>query len=312
MSSPSLLRGNPEQALEAPFSLVLSEQTARKIFGTGDVLGETVLLDNKELLTVTGIIEDAPGNSHIQYEAFISFSSLYEDKNMHLGWNGGWAYYTYLLVSPGTDVETLEGKFQPFFDRHINYMFEGTSISENMVLQPLTGIYLHSGLNGEIGPTGNLSYLILFSLIALLIFTIACINYINLTTTRLTVRRRETGIRKLLGTTRKCIMLQFLVESVILNVIALMLALILAELVLPVVSNLAGHELVLFHPSFIPYTLAVLLVILAAGVFAGCYPALHLSAQSAVGLTRQAGSSISRKTSAKNLTVCYSIPYRSP
>jgi putative ABC transport system permease protein len=298
-----LHQGNPEQALEAPFSIVLSEKTAHKIFGTDNALGKAVLLDNKELLTVTGIIEDAPGNSHIQYEAFISFSSLYEDKNMHLDWNGGWAYYTYLLVSAGTDVEALAEKFQPFFDRHINYIFEGTSISENMYLQPLTGIYLHSGLNGEIGPTGNLSYLILFSLIALLIFTIACINYINLTATRLTVRQRETGIRKLLGATKKGIIMQFLVESVILNVIALMLAFMLAKAVLPVISNLTGHELHLFQPSFMPYTLTVLLVILAAGVFAGCYPALHLSAQNTVKLTRQVGSVISRKTSLRNITV---------
>jgi putative ABC transport system permease protein len=298
-----LLQGNPGQALEAPFSVVLSEQTARKIFGTENALGKSVLLDNKELLTVTGIIEDAPGNSHIQYKAFISFSSLYQDKSMHLDWNGGWAYYTYLLVSPGTDVEALAEKFQPFFDRHINYMFEGTSISQNMYLQPLTGIYLHSGLNGEIGPTGNLSYLIVFSLIALLIFTIACINYINLTATRLTVRQRETGIRKLLGATKKGIIMQFLVESVILNVIALILAFILAKAVLPVVSNLTGHELHLYQPSFLPYTLAVLLVILAAGVFAGCYPALQLSAQNAVRLARQAGSAISRRTGVRNITV---------
>ncbi len=298
-----LLQGNPEQALRAPFSVVLSEQTAQKIFGTENALGKTVLLDNKELLTVTGIIEDAPGNSHIQYEALISFSSLYQDKKMHLDWNGGWAYYTYLLVSPGTDLEALAEKFQPFFDTHINYMFEGTSIRMNMYLQPFTRIYLHSGLVGEIGPTGNQSYLILFSLIALLIFTIACINYINLTTTRLTVRQREIGIRKLLGATKQGIIQQFLVESVILNVFALILALILAKAFLPVVNNLTGHELHLYQSSFLPYTLAVVIVILASGVFAGCYPALQLSARNKLRLARQAGSAISRKFNARNMTV---------
>jgi putative ABC transport system permease protein len=172
-----------------------------------------------------------------------------------------------------------------------------------MYLQPLTDIYLHSGFSGEIGPTGNPSYMILFLLIALLIFTIACVNYVNLTVTRLTVRQRETGIRKLLGATRKGIIVQFLVESVILNVIALLIAFILAECILPVVNNLTGNELQLFQRSFLPQTLVLLLVILAVGIFAGCYPALHLSAQNTIKLTRQAGSVITRKTNVRSITV---------
>ena len=298
-----LLQGNPDQALADPFSIVLSEQTSRKIFGDEDALGKSVLLDNKDLLMVTGIIEDAPANSHIQYDAFISFCSLEADKNMHLDWNGGWAYYTYMLVFPGTDMETLSEKFQPFFDEHINYLLKEYGVSQNMYLQPLDDIYLHSGLNGEIGPTGNPSYMILFLLIALLIFIIACINYINLTATRLTVRQRETGIRKLLGATRKGIIVQFLVESVILNVIALLIAFILAECILPVVNNLTGNELQLFQRSFLPQTLVFLLVILAVGIFAGCYPALHLSALNTIKLTRQAGSVMTRKTNVRSITV---------
>jgi putative ABC transport system permease protein len=300
-----LLQGNPEQALAAPFSVVLSEQTARKIFGNNEALGKTVLLDNKDLLMVTGIIEDAPANSHIQYGAFISFCSLEEDKNMYLDWNGGWAYYTYLLVSRGTDVKALTDKFQSFFDRHINYLYKDAGFTLNMSLQPLRDIYLHSGLNGEIGPTGNLSYMILFFLIALLIFCIACINYINLTATRLTVRQRETGIRKLLGATRKEIIRQFLVESVVLNVIALWLALLMAELVLPLFKNLTNHNLHLYQESFMPWSLFILIVILATGVLAGCYPALHLSAQNTLKLTRQAGSTDSRKPNVRSITMVF-------
>jgi putative ABC transport system permease protein len=172
-----------------------------------------------------------------------------------------------------------------------------------MYLQPLNDIYLHSGLNGEIGPSGNPSYMILFLLITLLIFTIACVNYVNLTVTRLTVRQHETGIRKLLGATRKGIIMQFLMESVILNVVALLLAFILAECVLPVVNNLTGNELQLFQRSFLPQTLIFLLMILGAGIFAGCYPALHLSTQNTVKLTRLAGSIVTRKTSLKSITV---------
>jgi putative ABC transport system permease protein len=298
-----LLRGNPKQALVAPFSVALSEQTARKIFGEEDALGKTVILDNNDLCMVTGIVEDAPANSHIQYGAYISFNSLEEDNSMHLDWNGVWAYYTYLLVSPGTDVEILTHKFQPFFDRHINYLYKEAGLSLNMYLQPLNDIYLHSGLSAEIGPTGSLSYMILFLLIALFIFAIACINYINLTTARLTVRQRETGIRKLLGASKKGIIQQLLVESLILNMIALLLAIILAEAILPLVNNLTGQELQLVQPSFIPHTLAVLFLILAAGVFAGSYPALKLSTQNTVKLVRQAGSAVSGRTSIRSITV---------
>jgi putative ABC transport system permease protein len=162
-----------------------------KIFGAEDPVGKMILLDNKGLLTVRGIVGDAPSNSHIQYNAFISFSSLYKDKNMYLDWNGGWAYYTYMLMAPGADMEALTRKFPAFMDKHINYIFKGTSWSETMMVQPLLRIYLHSNLPGEIGPVGNLSYLLLFTSIALVIFIIACINFINLTTARLTTRLRE-------------------------------------------------------------------------------------------------------------------------
>jgi putative ABC transport system permease protein len=272
-----LIQGNPRKVLAAPFSIVLSVSTAKMIFGEENPVGKNVILDSKDLLTVTGIMEDAPFNSHIQYNAFISFSSLYEDKSLYLDWNGGWAYYTYILVYPNTDIPALTDKFQPFMDRHINYLFQGISFRESLYLQPLKSIYLHSGLNGEIGPVGNPAYLVLFSIVALLIFVIACINFINLTTTRSLVRLRETGVRKVFGSSRSGIVMQFLSESVLMNLTAILLAFIFAESVLPVLSNLIGQKLNIYQAMATPYMLIILVIIVLIGIFAGCYPAIYLS-----------------------------------
>jgi putative ABC transport system permease protein len=272
-----LLKGNPKTALASPFSIVLSVKTAAKIFGTEDPVGKMISLDNKDLLTVTGVVEDAPSNSHIQYNAFISFSSLYTDKNMFMDWNGGWAYYTYVLMKPGNEVQPMIRKFLPFMDRHINYIYNRSGISLGLSMQPLQRIYLHSNLPGEIGPTGNVSYLILFSFTALLIFIIACINFMNLTAVRLTTRLHETGVRKILGATRMRIFLQFMTESVVMNLTALLLALIIAESLLPVINRVLDQNLLLYQVSSLPATLTILLIIILTGILAGSYPALYLT-----------------------------------
>jgi putative ABC transport system permease protein len=167
-------------------------------------------------------------------------------------------------------------------DKHINYIFKGTSWSEHLSFQPLLKIYLHSRLQGEIGPVGNLPYLILFSFIAMVIFIIACINFINLTSARLTTRLRETGVRKVHGATRGNILLQFLTESVVLNLVSLLLAFIIAESVLPVLNAQLGLHLVTYQPATFYLTLGVISAILTLGILAGSYPALYLTSYNEV------------------------------
>ncbi len=298
-----LLTGNPKTALAAPYSIVLSVGTANKIFGKEDPIGKMITLDNKDLLTVTGIAEDAPSNSHIQYNAFISFTSLYEDKNMYLDWNGGWAYYTYILLHPNVDIRSLDNKFTNFMDKHLNYMYEGSSWHSILFFQPLHRIYFYSRMNGEIGPTGDLSYLILFGLIALLIFVIACINFINLTTARLTGRLRETGARKIMGASRINIVLQFLTESIIMNLIAFLLALILVESTIPILNNLLGQNLVLYQSSTFHYTLTILIILIITGILAGNYPALYLSSFKAIDSVKNTIPARLRKINLRKITV---------
>lgn len=271
-----LLQGNPINVLANPYSIVLSVKTAKKIFGTEDPIGKMIRLENKDLLTVTGIIEDAPSNSHIQYNAFISFSSLYHDANVYLDWNGGCAYYTYFLAKPTTNIQQLTARIPAFMDKHMNNAFAGTSWSAVMFLQPLHRIYLHSDLPGEIGPTGNLAYLMLFTFAAFIIFVIACINFINLTSARLTTRLRETAVRKIMGASPSKILLQFLSESIIMNLIALLLAFIIAESLLPFINKILDQRLVLYTSSSFQQMWVVLSFVLVAGILAGCYPALNL------------------------------------
>jgi len=272
-----LLHGNPDKALANPYSIVLSVKTAEKIFGKEDPIGKMITLENKDLLTVTGIIEEAPSNSHIQYNAFISFSSLYHDKNMYLDWNGGCAYYTYFLAKPNTNIAAMTGRLPSFTDKHMNNLYKGSSWSAEMSLQPLQRIYLHSNLPGEIGPTGNLAYLLLFVFAALIIFVIACINFINLTSARLTTRFRETGVRKILGASSSRILLQFLTESIIMNLIALLMAFIIAESLLPVINRILDQHLVLYASSSFHLIWIVLSFVIVIGILAGCYPALYLT-----------------------------------
>lgn len=298
-----LLSGNPKTALSKPYSVVLSAGTAEKMFGKENPIGEMITLDNKELLTVTGVVEDAPVNSHIQYNALISFVSLYENKNMFMGWNGGWAYYTYILISPKTNIKSLDNKMTDFMDRHLNVMYKGSSWYSTLFFQPLKQIYLHSNLSGEIGPTGNISYLFLFGFIALLIFVIACINFINLTAARLTGRLRETGTRKILGASRADLFLQFTYESGLINLVALLISLILVESCIPYLNNFLGLHLVLYQLSILRSTLIIITLIVVLGIFSGNYPALYLSSIKAIDSIKNVVPVKSGKINLRTVTV---------
>lgn len=276
-----LVRGDPEKALDNPYSIVLSEQTAMKMFGTENAIGKMITLDNKDLLTVTGVVEDAPSNSHIQYNAFISFSTLYRDSNMYMGWNGGNAYYTYILGSSETSISTLKEKLDQFMDSHFGWL-ESAGWTQKMYLQPLQRIYLHSNLPGEIGPIGNPGFLILLFLIALIIFVLAVINFINLTSVRLITRLRESGVRKVLGATRIRIIIQFMTESFIMNMFALLLAFILAESFLPVINNFLEQKLTLYASDSFYQTLGLVFLIVITGATAGASPSIYLTRLGAV------------------------------
>ncbi len=276
----SLIRGDANTALAAPFSVVLTEETARKYFGDDDPLGQTLTVrddDGERDYTVTGILEDVPRASHVHFDFLAAFSS----SRIFAPWmhaRGNWEWpplYTYALLAEGADRAALEARMPALAEK---YMGERRAAFRSFFLQPLTEIRLFSSREGEPEPTSNIAYVYIFSMIAFFILMIACINFMNLATARAASRTREVGMRKVLGAGRSQLIRQFLSESMLLAAVALVLALVLVELLLPALNAVSGKALAadyLMHWS-IPVILAG--IVLGVGLVAGSYPAFYLSA----------------------------------
>ena len=286
-----LLYGNPKTALAQPNTLVISARSARKYFGTdwekSPPLGETLLVGrDKEAYQVTGIFDRVPSNAHFHFDVFLSMPSLEESReNMWLSHN----FHTYLLLREGTDIAALQTKLNETFKTYaapeikqfINMSYEeflGSGNRFEYLLQPLTDIHLYSDLEVEIEANGDIRYVYIFSAIALFVLLIACVNFMNLSTARSAGRAKEVGIRKTLGSLRKQLIGQFLVEAVLVSFLALLLAILMAELALPFFNDLAGKQLTiqyLYPWYFLPL---LLLAVVFIGLLAGSYPAFFLSA----------------------------------
>jgi putative ABC transport system permease protein len=277
MFSFQLISGDPETVLKEPFTLVLNEETAKNIFGKENPIGKVLRWNNKDDLLITGVVKSPPENSHLQFTSLISFSSLYEDKRLYMDWNGGMQYYHYIELQPGTSKEITESRLPDFMNRHINYIFEGSGYSINASLQPVLDIHLKSGYVGEIGMTGSMSNIYIYSAIALFILLIACINFMNLTTAKSTRRAREIGLRKILGAERESLIGQFLGESVIMSLLGLIIALILIEILLPEFNNMVNRELDLYQVRNLDLIIGIPLFVIIIGVLAGSYPAFIMS-----------------------------------
>ena len=286
-----LLYGNPKTALAQPNTLVISARSARKYFGTdwekSPPLGETLLVGrDKEAYQITGIFDRMPSNAHFHFDVFLSMSSLEESReDMWLNNN----FHTYLLLREGTDIEALQTKLNETFKTYAapeikqftNMSYEefmGSGNRFEYLLQPLTDIHLYSDLEAEIEANGDIRYVYIFSAIALFVLLIACVNFMNLSTARSAGRAKEVGIRKTLGSLRKQLIGQFLVEAVLVSFLALLLAILMAELALPFFNDLAGKQFTIqyLHPwYFLPL---LLLAVVFIGLLAGSYPAFFLSA----------------------------------
>jgi len=273
-----LLTGDPKDVLTRPYSLVISEETAKKIFGEKNPVGQSVKLNNKEDLIITGVVAKPPSNSHIQFSNLISFTSLYEDSRLHMDWDGGWQYCTYIKLMEQYPIVDLKSKMDDFMYKYINKKYEQYGASLNPVFQPLKSIYLHSNLSGEIGPVGNPSNIYIFSSISIFILIIACINFMNLTTALSTRRAKEVGIRKVTGARRFILIRQFLTESILLSSIGLIIALIIIEIILPYFNNLISKDLHIYQLSNWQIIIGFPLIIFFVGILAGSYPAGYLSA----------------------------------
>jgi putative ABC transport system permease protein len=274
------IKGNPETALAEPNCVVITKSTAKKYFGTENPINKELICGEKNY-KITGILKDIPETSHFHFD--ICFS-LVEDRKYRMIDDG--AVYTYILLPNNYPAKNLQGKLPEFVKK-----YEGHPTSNiqfyNFYLQPLTDIHLHSHLEFELGINQKVSTIYLFSSIAFLILLIACINFMNLSTARSSLRAREIGIRKTAGASRKQLIGQLLGESFLLSFIATILAAGLVELLLPFFNNLAGRNLSLYTGNFLITSVLLVLFPLLVGLLAGIYPAFFLSAFRPVKILRK-------------------------
>lgn len=268
-----VIQGNPAKMLVEPFSIVLTQQTAQLIFGTKNAIGEMIKMDDGDLYKVTGIVEKPPENSHLRFNALISFSTLYNQSGWYMNWNGGNQYTTYIKLVAGVKPSVVNGKFPGFLWNYINKDYSTIGIKLEAYLQPVRDIHLFHSESGGLG----ILKIVILSVIAILILIMACINFINLSTARSGTRAREVGIRKVLGAGKRSLIGQFLIESMIVTTVSFAIAILLVELFHPAYTNLIGYNLKMLN-LFDPIQLgALLLIIIIVGIIAGGYPAFYLS-----------------------------------
>ncbi len=296
------IAGNTHTALRDPYTVVITKSTAEKYFGTTDVIGKTIETpgDNKtDVDKITAVIKDMPKNCHFNFDFLFSMRSV----NYQWGQFTSHNFHTYLLLAKGTDYRKFEINFDEYIIRYVlpfaQQFMRVSSMEEfkkagNILeysLIPLTKIHLYSDYQYELAPNGNIEYVYIFGAVALFILLIACVNFMNLTTARSANRAKEVGIRKVLGTERKNLVLQFLSESVLTVLLSLVISVGIAWAMIPYFNRLANKEisiLDLFTPMLILCLVALPLVV---GLIAGSYPAFFLSGFKPVEvLKRRAGS----------------------
>ena len=267
MFSFPLIEGDASSALAGPGRITLSESIATRFFGRTDIVGETLLLNGTDLYEVTGVFEDIPTNSHIQFTMAASFASLPEAGKVAFDSS---QYHTYVLLAPGATFARLQSSL----DAAMKEFFGGDPSTPLLHVTPFTDVYLHSRQPAEWSPGGDIRYVYLFSAIAALILLIACINYMNLATARSVHRAREVGMRKVLGARQGQIFAQFLGEALLLTGFSVIVALVFVVLSLPVYNSLTGQEQT-WHALLQPGVLGTGWLLIS--LLAGAYPAFVLA-----------------------------------
>ena len=282
------ISGNTHTALNEPNTVVITESSAKKYFGSTEVVGKTIETndDKNPNYKITAVIKDIPSNSHFHFDFLFSMKSAGYQWGQLTSHN----FHTYLLLKKGADYKQLEKNFDQYIDKYVlpsvkqfikissmdEFKKAGNRLEYSLI--PLTKIHLHSDRSFELSPSGNIQYVYIFGAVALFILLIACINFMNLTTARSAGRAKEVGIRKVLGTERRFLIFQFLTESTLMVIFSLILAIVIAYLVIPLFNDVASKSMSLsslFSPYILPLLIALPLVV---GLLAGSYPAFFLSA----------------------------------
>jgi len=286
-----VVKGNQNNALKEPYSIMLSEAMAKKYFGDTDPINKGIFLDNvflgkiKHDFKVTGVFKAFPANSHMHPDLLMSFSTLkdpamYGENNLETDF-GGNAFFTYLLFPKDYNTDRIESQLPVFLDKyvHLGGMAGNakTHDATKLTFEKLTDIHLRSHLDDEFEVNGDIKRVYIFSAIALFILLIACINYMNLSTARSVLRAKEIGVRKVIGAQRKEIISQFLSESVLITWLALALAMAATSLLLPMINHLTNTGLAFNSLLQWQILVPVLLLPFIIGIISGIYPAIFMS-----------------------------------
>ncbi|MCP4724991.1 MAG: FtsX-like permease family protein [bacterium] len=274
------IKGDPATALSAPNSIVLTDEMSKKYFGEAEPLGKLVTVNSQYEYIVTGIIEDIPENSHLQFDSIIRFDNILEYWS-EWGYDfldqTAWFHFfqSYIMIKENVLVSDLEEKIPLVIkEKHTD-----NSYPHIFHLQQLKKIHLHSTNVINSNPnSGDIRQVYFISLTGILVLLIACINFVNLTTARSGSRAKEVGTRKVLGAVRSRLIKQFYSESILYTVIALLLALCLTAVLQPVFHSVTGNNIAIFSVSNFPLLTGISLVLIVAGILSGLYPALILSA----------------------------------
>ena len=266
-----LVAGDPATALLAPNTAVVTQSTAEKYFGDEDPIGQS-FRNGDDTYKITGLIEDVPSNSHLEFDALLSRATLPDELG---GW-GGWGVPTYLLLREGASLTDGEQALADVNQKQVVPIFKDYGVTIDYWLQPLPNVHLQSNFSDS-DESGDMSYIYIFTAVAFFILIIASINYMNLATARATRRAKEVGVRKTMGSFRGQLIRQFLTESVLLTFIALFISILLALALLPFFNQLAGKEikiLFLLQPKILAGFIGMALLV---GIAGGSYPAFYLS-----------------------------------
>ena len=267
-----VIRGDVKSGITQPNKIVLTERIASRYFGSEDPVGKT-LSTGATTYEVAGVISDVPGNSHFRFDALASRSNLPKQ----IGSWGGFGIFTYLLFPENFDVSSFEKKMQGMYTAYMKPIFGPLNITIEYKLEPIKKIHLYSTNSGEPEPTGSITYVYIFTIVAIFLILIAAMNYMNLATARSARRAREVGLRKVAGSHRSFLIFQFIAESLWFTVVSLILSVIIVMALLPKFNLLSGKNFDL-HVLLNPVVLLSLVgVILIVGVIGGSYPAFFLS-----------------------------------
>lgn len=285
MFSIPLIEGSNKDALVQPNSVVISKALAKKYFGDANPVGKSLIIGLHDVLyKVTGVFNKVPDNSHFHYDAFLSITTWHVT-------NATWSNlgeFTYIELNQNADAKKLESKFPQLVAKYVVPEVQhdmGVSLAEAeksvhtfvFTLQPLTDIHLYSHTKYELEPNGDIQYVYIFSVLAVFILLLACVNFTNLSIARSVKRAREVGVRKVMGSDKFQLVKQFLSESVLMSFCAMLLALILIILLLPYFNQVSGKQISLSYFLNFKFILVIIALIFFVGIVAGIYPSFFLS-----------------------------------